>query len=178
MDRVMVFIDGSNLYHILKSIYGESKELNAFDFNKFIQIILKNRKLIRTYYYNAILDQKKDHKKYSKQQKFFEKLKLIPDFQVVLCRMQKDFVDGKTSYSVKEDDIYIATDMIKLAYANAYDVAILVSTDGDFVPAVKAVKETGKKVENVGFEKKFSWHLKQTCDRFLILSKRDLDRCF
>jgi uncharacterized LabA/DUF88 family protein len=42
--------------------------------------------------------------------------------------------------------------MVKLAYNKAYDTAILVSSDGDFVPAVKAIKERGIKVENIGFE--------------------------
>jgi uncharacterized protein (TIGR00288 family) len=97
---------------------------------------------------------------------------------MVLCRMQKDRVDGETVYSVKEDDIHIAVDMVKLAYNNAYDTAILVSTDGDFVPAIEAVKEKGKKVENTGFPKKFSWHLKQKSDRFIQLSKEDLANFF
>jgi len=174
----MVFIDGSNLYHILKGIYGHSKNLNEFKFDEFSKIICKKRKLIRVYYYNAILDQKKDPEKYKKQQQFFEKLKTLPDFEVVLCRMQRDIVDGELRYSVKEDDIHIAVDMLKLAYANAYDTAILVSTDGDFVPVVEAVKETGKRIENIGFKSVFSWHLKRTCDRFFILKKENLDKCF
>lgn len=174
----MIFIDGSNIYHILRDIYKNSKDLNDFDFSKFVETLAGIRKRIRTYYYNAILDQKKDKERYKKQQRFFEELKKLPDFEVILCRMQKDIVDGKVCYSVKEDDIHIAVDMLKLAYNNAYDTAILVSTDGDFVPAINAVKEIGKKVENVGFENKFSWHLKQNCDRFIILKKKELDKFF
>ncbi|GAG58010.1 unnamed protein product, partial [marine sediment metagenome] len=36
-------------------------------------------------------------------------------------------------------------DIISLAYENAYDTAVLVSGDGDFVPVVKKVKELDKK---------------------------------
>jgi len=61
--------------------------------------------------------------------------------------------------------------MVKLAHNNAYDTAILVSSDGDFVPAIQAVKEIGKNVENVGFEIKFSYHLQQECDKFIKLKK-------
>ncbi len=64
--------------------------------------------------------------------------------------------------------------MVKLAYNDAYDTAILISTDGDFVPAINAVKEKGKKVENIGFNIKFSWHLKQKSDRFRQLSEKQL----
>jgi len=92
--------------------------------------------------------------------------------------MQKVKIDGKTIYQVKEDDIHLAVDMVKLAYNNAYDTAILVSSDGDFVPAILTVKEIGKKVENIGFENKFSYHLKQECDRFRKLTKKEVEGFF
>ena len=165
-EKVVVFIDGSNHYHIVKGMFAGKKHLIDFNFDKFIKNIAGHRKFIRTYYYTAPLDRKKDEETYTKQQKFFDKLRKIQDFELILCRMQKVKVDGHIVYQVKEDDIHLAVDMVKLAYNNAYDAAVLVSSDGDFVPAVLAVKEKGKKVENVGFENKFSYHLKQECDRF------------
>ena len=78
----------------------------------------------------------------------------------------------------KEDDIHLAVDMVKLAFNKAYDTAILISSDGDFVPAIKAVKETGRNVENIGFETKFSYHLKQECDGFKKLSKKEVSKFF
>ena len=174
----MIFIDGSNLYHILKNAYKSSKRLFDFNFDRFIKGIIKDRNLIRVYYYTAPLDREKDEGTYIKQQKFFEKLRKIPNFKLVLCRMQKVKIDGEVIYQVKEDDIHLAVDMVKLAYNNAYDSAILISSDGDFVPAVQAVQEVGKKVENIGFENKFSYHLKQECDCFNKLIKSFLDNCF
>jgi len=47
----------------------------------------------------------------------------------------------------KKVDIKIAVDIISLAYENAYDTALLVSGDGDFVPVVKKVKELDKNLE-------------------------------
>jgi len=180
-DRVMIFIDGSNLYYILKDFYG--KKLASSDpsvnlnFKRFIEKIGKDRKLIRTYYYNAILDRSFDKERYMKQQKFFENLRAIPDFEVIMCRMQKNIVNGRAEYSVKGDDIHIAVDMVRLAFTNAYDTAILISSDGDFVPAIKAVKEIGKRVENIGFPNKFSWHLRKTCDRFSQFGDEELLDC-
>ena len=149
-----------------------------FNFDRFVKEIIGKRTLVRTYYYTAPLDWKKDKETYEKQQKFFEKLKRISNFKLVLCRMQKVKINGKTIYQVKEDDIHLAVDMVRLAYNNAYDTAILVSSDGDFVPAVKAVQETGKNVENIGFETKFSYHLKQECDRFRKLNKENIKNFF
>ena len=177
-ERVIIFIDGSNLYHILKTIFGIHKTLMDFNFGKFIKFLTGKRRLIRTYYYSAPLDRNKDESTYSKQQKFFENLKRLPDFELILCRMQKQNLYGNIIYSVKEDDIHIAVDMVKLAYNNAYDTAILISTDGDFIPAINAVKERGKRIENVGFERKFSWHLRQKSDRFIQLSKKELSQFF
>lgn len=176
-DRVIIFIDGSNLYHILKDYFNKTEHLIDFDFEEFVKRIIQKRRLTRVYYYSAPLDKKKDEEVYAKQQKFFEKLRKMPNFELVLCRMQKDHINGE-KYRVKEDDIHIAVDMVKLAYNDAYDTAILISTDGDFVPAIKAVKEKGKRVENVGFRPKFSWHLKQKSDSFIQFGKEELSSLF
>jgi hypothetical protein len=40
----------------------------------------------------------------------------------------------------------LAVDMVRMAERNEYDTAYLLSADGDFTPAVKAVAEKGKKV--------------------------------
>jgi uncharacterized LabA/DUF88 family protein len=68
--------------------------------------------------------------------------------------------------------------MVKGAYENTFDIAILVSGDGDFVPAVKVVQEKGKSVENAYFKHSLSWHLKQECDKSVQLTKDILDKCF
>ena len=40
------------------------------------------------------------------------------------------------------------------------------------------IKEIGKNVENIGFETKFSYHLKQECDNFRKLSKKEVQTFF
>ena len=76
---------------------------------------------------------------------------------------------GKFEYSVKGDDIYLATDLISLAYEDGYDIAIVVSGDGDFVPAIQKVQKLGKKVENAFFNISRSSYLKQVCDKSIRL---------
>lgn len=192
-ERVIIFIDGSNHYHIVKNIVGDADCLSEFNFPKFIEFLVGDRDLIRVYYYTAPLDinyiappgYEPGQETYAKQQQFFEKLKKIPYFNLVLCRMQKQSVETsvckkcgrretRQKYSVKEDDIHLAVDMVKLAYNNAYDTAILVSSDGDFVPAINVVKEIGKRVENIGFASKFSFHLKTKCDKYRQFNDEDV----
>jgi len=50
----------------------------------------------------------------------------------------------------KAVDVKLATDLIVLR--DIYDVAIIVSGDQDYVPAVQVVKDSGKRVVNVSFE--------------------------
>jgi uncharacterized LabA/DUF88 family protein len=59
-------------------------------------------------------------------------------------------------------DTRIATDLINLAWEKAYDVAVLVSADQDFVPAAEHLQNRGIKVIHAGFPPKGSL-LKRTC---------------
>src|SRR5207249_1332686 len=43
-------------------------------------------------------------------------------------------------------DAAIVTDLLSLAWQNAYDLAVLVTSDADFVPAVKSVQAKGLKI--------------------------------
>jgi uncharacterized LabA/DUF88 family protein len=51
---------------------------------------------------------------------------------------------------------------LSLAWQNAYDIAVLVTSDADFVPAVEKVQERGLKVVNAGWANK-GHELKAAC---------------
>jgi uncharacterized LabA/DUF88 family protein len=59
-------------------------------------------------------------------------------------------------------DTLIATDMIRLAWENAYDVAVLATLDADLVPAVEFLDLKARKVIQAGFPPKGS-HLAAAC---------------
>ena len=65
--------------------------------------------------------------------------------------------------------------MLLLAFNNAYDTAILVSGDADFVEAVKSIKSMGKRVEVAMFSHIVSEELKRNADAFIPL-ERMMDR--
>ena len=71
--------------------------------------------------------------------------------------------------------IHIATDMVSFAYENAYDTAVLVSGDGDFVPTIKRVQKLGKRVENAYFSVSRSNYLKKVCDASLSLDEHVME---
>lgn len=51
-------------------------------------------------------------------------------------------------------DVRMATDMISLAWVDNYDVAVLVSSDGDFVPVAEFLETKGVKVIHGAFPPK------------------------
>ncbi len=169
-ERVMVFIDGSNFYRCLKSQFG----MVNVDFLKLASLLCSNRKLIRIYYYNAVVRQEDGEERYKEQQRFFERLRDVPYLELRLGRLEKR---GNTVVE-KGIDVAIATDMLRRAYSNAYDTAILVSGDADLVPAVEGAKDLGKHVENAFVYIGHSRHLRQTCDRFTLLDKAMMDQCW
>src|SRR3989344_3993659 len=175
-ERVCIFIDGSNFYHSIRSSFDLHD--SQIDFQKIIELLRKDRLLIGTHYYNAPLDRGYNKFIYGKQQKFFAELRKIPDFHIVLCNMRKTKrSDGTFEFAVKGDDIHIATDMLSSAYENKYDVAIIVSGDGDFVPVIKKVQKLGKKVENAYFSISRSDYLKNTCSASILLDESLIKKC-
>ena len=165
-ERVMIFIDGGNLYHNLKRHNIKIK------FEDIINKFETKRELIGVFYYTALLDKDFDEEKYKEHKKFLEKIKQIPKFNVVLCNLRKTILeDGSVHFEIKGDDIYLATDLIKGAYENLYDVAIIVSGDEDFIPSIKLAQKNGKKVINAFFPKSSSYLLRNCCDGSINLRK-------
>ena len=169
MERVVIFVDGSNFYHGLKANIGKTR-LNFYNFAKLL--CGDDRKLIRIYYYNAPVKKENNEERYKSQQHFFSSLRNTPYLQLKLERLEPR---GNT-FIEKGVDILIAVDMLKYAYDDTYDTTILVSGDGDFVAAVNAVKDRGKHVEHAYF-KGSSMALRQACDEHIILDSDFLAPC-
>ncbi|RDI96132.1 NYN domain-containing protein [Meiothermus sp. QL-1] len=157
MNRVAIFIDGSNLYRGLVSTLGPEYRL---DFVAFVSALAAGRPLLRAYYYNAPLPSEDPAAK--AHQSFLNYLRRAPYVTVRLGRLERR---GET-FVEKGVDIQIATDMLKLAYAHAYDVAILVSGDADFAEVFKVLQDMGKQVENTTFQSLSSYRLAQQADRY------------
>lgn len=169
-ERVVIFIDGSNFYHCLMAEFHRAD----VDFSKLAQTLSMGRRLIRTYYYNAVVRREEGEERYQSQQRFFENLKRVPYLDLRLGRLEKR---GGTTVE-KGIDVKVATDMLWQAHNNVYDTAILVSGDADYVPAVEAVKAIGKHVEVAFVTSGRSLDLQQTADKFIALDTSVLSACW
>src|SRR4030042_5760849 len=141
-ERVMIVVDGSNLYHSLKNHFGRTD----IDLGKFCRKLLQRRQLIRIYYYNARVGQKQEPELYKQQQAFFAGVDAIPYTELRLGRLVYTNWPSVPPYE-KGTDVQLATDMITHSYKNNYDVAILVAGENSSAGAVQGGKQHGQHVE-------------------------------
>ncbi|MBO8181482.1 MAG: NYN domain-containing protein [Archaeoglobus sp.] len=153
-DKVIIFIDGSNLFYACKRFSSGFK----VDYEKLRNILADGRKLIRVYYYG--LFNPFDGKVKERQMKFFHALQEM-GFEVVYKPLRKR--------SDNMVEIALAVDLLSLGYKKAYDIAVLVTGDGDFVRAVEVIKSRGLRVEVAMFESATNPELRRKADKFISL---------
>ncbi|MAF85456.1 MAG: NYN domain-containing protein [Dehalococcoidales bacterium] len=173
-DRVMIFIDGSNLYHSLKNYFRRAD----IDIGKFGRKLLEKRRLVRIYYYNARVGRKEEPERYKDQQAFFNGINATPYTELRLGRLVYINWPSAPPYE-KGVDIQLATDMITHSFKNNYDVAILVAGDNDYVGALQAVKDNGRNTEVALFGKEStSLQLREVADRVITVNARFIKGCW
>ena len=166
----MIFIDaGYFTDHWLKNECKIPRD--QFNFRQFSKKIsigftdLRNPRLIRTYYYDGLPDER-HAKKFKEQKDFHDYLnRLMGDFQVRTGKIEK----RKGEWIQKGVDAILAVDMVEKAFLDQYDVAIIVAGDQDHLPAVEAVKNRGKQVFGVYYEGSYSSKLINSFDLGYVL---------
>jgi len=150
--RVEVLIDVQNLYHSARNLHSA-----RVNFNEVLKTAIAGRKFIRAFAYVV-------KTKTGEEKPFFEALGNLGIETRV--RDLQEFYDGQK----KADwDVGIVIDAIRTA--PGVDVIILCSGDGDFVPLVEYLKNQGKRVEVIAFERTTSAALKEVADEFIDLSQ-------
>ena len=170
----MVFIDGSNLYHSLK---GHFKRTDI-EIGKFCQKLLEKRRLIRIYYYNAVVGRREEPERHQRQQAFFASVSAIPYCELRLGRLV--YINWPTAPPYEKGiDILLTTDLLTHSFKNNYDVGILVAGDSDYVGAVQAVKDNGKNMEVALFGKeRTSRPLRDVADKITVIDRRLIRGCW
>jgi uncharacterized LabA/DUF88 family protein len=146
MERIVIFIDNSNIFK------GFRKYDVKVDYEKLKNLITRDRNLQNVFLYEGVVYPMSPEKK-----RWYKELSNRSGY-VIKASFDKIASSGAIE---KKIDIKIAIDIISLAYEDAYDTAVLVSGDGDFVPVVRKLKELVKNVEVWAFKYSLANTLKE-----------------
>jgi uncharacterized LabA/DUF88 family protein len=145
--NVAVFVDVANLYYAAR---GQDVDV---DYVALLKHATKGRDLIRAYAYSGLDPENENQKKFLD---FLGK----NGYRVVAKDIRK-FGDGRVKANL---DIELVVDLFRLA--DRMDVAVIVSGDGDFAPAIRALQDVGVRCEVISFKPNTSSDLFAVADEF------------
>jgi uncharacterized LabA/DUF88 family protein len=145
--NVAVFVDVANIFYAAKAAGAD------IDYVTLLKAAVAGRDFVRAYAYTG-LDPENEN------QRNFHSFLARHNYKVVSKDIRK-YGDGKVKANL---DIELVVDMMKTA--RNLDVAIVVSGDGDFAPAIRAVQEMGVRVEVISFRGNTSSDLIEVADAF------------
>ena len=176
-----MFIDGGNFYFKLKKLTLNTSfriSLIDFSFRNFSDWLVSSNQLLEIRYYIGAINRQhgnqKSEKLYADQQRLIGKLQQ-QDVKITLGQIIRH--PDKT-YHEKGVDVRLAVEMIKFARQDKYDIAYLLSSDTDLVPAVEEVRNIGKEVCYVGISKGQSFGLSKTANDVNLLRTEEIKQFF
>lgn len=203
LKKAMLFIDCSNFYHCLK----QNKLFDFFSYKSFYDELSKGFEVSQVLFYDATKSFLIEPEQFSKQQAFHERLKKeIPNLIIRARKLKYLFVNERVENAKKkakfcknckkalEDfiadagllkiskekgvDILLVADMIKYAYQDRYEVALLATGDADFTPAVELVQALKKEVVNLHFFAGSSSELRNACNSHKLIQVDAQGKCY
>lgn len=162
--RMAVFIDGRNVFYRLQKLGWPTQ----YDVRAFAEAISNRFDLVSVHYYNATpLLKYTPEPSYGQQLRYYEHIRAQKDVTLKLGYLN----DRGAKPQEKLVDVMMALDLALRAERDQYDVAALVSADGDFAAAVDEAKAAGKEVINFVFAIKRSFHLARCCNSVQTLKR-------
>ena len=145
--KTICFIDNSNIFG------GQQAVGWRIDWSKFQNEIEKDGQVWQTYFFASENDPPR-----AIQSSFYKFLKEQLHWEVILYELGRKTI--RCNQCQKEEavptekgvDVGLATKMLMLAYNKAYETAILVAGDRDYLETVKFIKNLGIRVEIIGWQ--------------------------
>jgi uncharacterized LabA/DUF88 family protein len=145
--NVAVFVDVANIFYAAKAAGID------IDYVTLLKSATAGRDFVRAYAYTG-LDPENEN------QRQFHSFLARSGYKVISKDIRK-YGDGRIKANL---DIELVVDMMKTA--RNLDIAVVVSGDGDFAPAIRAVQEQGVRVEVISFRGNTSSDLIEVADLF------------
>ena len=136
-EKVMVFIDGSNLFHAIR------RNGVRINYEKLRDKLVKGRNLIQSFYFCSVPPNPKQS-----QIDFLMKLR-DTGYEVKEYKLRK-MPDG--SFKEKGVDVGLATELLVQAFNRNYDVGVVIAGDEDYKGVIGEAKRLGRKIEIASFK--------------------------
>lgn len=161
-EKLMIFIDGSNLFHSQRRYSDKSNQDFKVDILKLKEKFSKDYNFVRAYYFCSTPTSPEEG-----QRAFYDSLEYggIRVIKKPLHRRQDQKTKRKTTKE-KGVDVALATELTVCGLKKSYDVAIVISGDKDYETAIKYVQNEGVKVYVYCFKNSFSDELKRVADKW------------
>lgn len=144
MERIIIYIDGFNLYFGLKT--KGWKRYYWINPQKLAMNLLKdNQRLVTTKYFTSRISGPPD--KIKRQGIFIEALETLDDFHIFYGHYLTNTIECQKCGDVfakpneKMTDVNIAVEILTDAFQDAFDTALLISADSDLIAPIKKVNQ-------------------------------------
>ena len=183
MQKVSFFIDGFNLYHAIDAL--DKDHLKWLDMHKLAKSFLRNGESIeRVVYFTAYMQWNREKKQ--RHEKFIKGLVSagveceISKFSRTSRRCEVGNRNCKT-YTEKQTDVSLAVRMLSSAITDGISRLVLVTSDSDQVPTIKAIKNLAPGVSITVAappnRNKQSRELRDAADQFAEITAGRLEQC-
>ncbi len=149
--RVMVFVDVRN---VVKGLQKTMEGFSRVDFEAMVEELVGKRELVAAYAFDGMPNPKNPDAGTA-----FHKHLQNEGFRLRV----RDSYDSE-NHAQKQVDMAMGIEMVLQARQNSFDVAIIVSGDSDFVPALEAMQAMGKTVEVAAFHSSCGAPLRRGAD--------------
>lgn len=160
-EKLAIFIDGANLYGAARALEFD------IDYKRMLQWAAKQGKLIRAYYYTALVEENE-----------FSPIRPLVDWldyngYTMVTKLAREFTDASGRRKVKGNiDVELTTDVMEIA--PNVDHVMLFTGDGDFKYLVQAIQRKGVRVSVISTVEThppmISDELRRVADHFIDLS--------
>ena len=144
--RTIVFFDGQNLYHMARAAWSDGTSSSytypSYDVEKLARALVSRilgRTLAEIRFYTGVPNREAGPKQEFWHGFWSNKIRYMRSRGVYVYRGRVN-----TGGQEKGVDVSLAIDLVRATYERQYEVAIIVSQDWDFGPAVRLAKEIAK----------------------------------
>ncbi len=164
MQKVAVFVDGSNFYFGLKRNNLPSR----VDYHELSKALAgPNRELFRTTYFNSAYDPETAPEQAKSQNSFYDSLRHTPKLDLRLGKLV-EIQDG--NFRPKGEKPLFAAELVYQSASRDFETAIVITDDPEYAPVLEMVKELGRSVEICLFKDTQPSDLLKASDRTISLT--------